>query len=402
MTENFGCIILGGGHAAAEAALCLRKEGFEGSILMAGDEPSLPYQRPPLSKTYLAEDVTADSLLIRESQAYVGANITVRVNARAVKLDAASRVVTFADGVQAQYGKLILATGARPRKLVGADHLKVHYIRTLADIDGLRAVIAPGKRALIIGGGYIGLEAAAMLKKLGLHVTVLEAMERILQRVTAAPLSEFYTRIHREEGVEILTGVSIKSLRADGAELADGRFVPADVLIAGIGVLPNIELAEMAGLRMEAGAVFVDSHCRTWDENIYAAGDCTSFFSPHYERLTRLESVQNANDQARVAAANIAGHVSVYDVLPWFWSDQYDLKLQIAGLSQGYDEVVLRGDSATGRSFAAFYFAQGRLIAVDAVNRPREFLLAKRLIAAKVSPDRNILQDETADLKKLL
>ena len=400
--EHFDCIILGGGHAAAEACFALRKEGFAGSILMAGDEPSLPYQRPPLSKTYLAEDVTAEGLLIREPQAYAAANIAVRVGARAVALDAASRKLTFADGSQAHYGKLIFATGARPRSLPGADHLPVHYIRTLADIDGLRGAIAPGKRALIIGGGYIGLETAAMLKKLGLSVTVVEAMERILQRVTAAPLSEFYTRVHGEEGVEILTGVSIRKLNADGAELADGRFIGADVLIAGIGVLPNVELAQEAGLRMEAGAVFVDEHCRTSDEHIYAAGDCTSFMSPHYERLTRLESVQNANDQARIAAANIAGRICAYDALPWFWSDQYDLKLQIAGLSQGYDQVVLRGDASTGRSFAAFYFAQGRVIAVDAVNRPKEFMLAKRLIAAKATPAPELIADESVPVNKLL
>lgn len=398
--ESFDCIILGAGHAGAEAAFALRKEGFAGSILLAGEEPVLAYQRPPLSKTYLAENVTAQGLLIREAQAYAAANITTRTNARAVKIDPAARLVHFSDGTASSYGTLILATGARPRLLPYAGHLHIHYIRTLADVDGLRAAIAPGKRALIIGGGYIGLETAAMLKKLGLKVTVLEAMERVLQRVTAPAMSEFYTRVHREEGVEIITGAAIKSLSREGAELADGRMIKADVLIAGIGVIPNIELGVEAGLRVEAGALFVDAHCRTSDPHIYAAGDCTSFMSPHYARLIRLESVQNANDQARTIAANIAGRPTAYNALPWFWSDQYDVMLQIAGLSQGYDEVVIRGNPQS-RSFAAFYFSQGQVIAADAVNRPKEYMIAKRLIAAKASPSPALIADESVPPNKL-
>ena len=386
--ERFGTIILGAGHAGAEAAFALRKEGYQEPVLLAGDEPVLPYQRPPLSKTYLADEVSAEGLLIREASAYRAAGITCWTQARAVTIDPAAHAVTFADGRKAAYGKLIYALGARPRQL---DLAGVHYIRTLADIDGLRPHAKAGARAAIIGGGYIGLETAAMLKKLGLKVSVHEAMERVLQRVTAPVMSEFYTRIHREEGVEIFTGKPV-----------DVKALQADVIIAGIGVLPNVELAEQAGLGLEAGGLRVDAQCRTSDPDIYAAGDCTSFHSPHYGRLLRLESVQNANDQARVAAANIAGRAAAYDALPWFWSDEYDLKLQIAGLSQGHDTVVLRGNPQAGRSFAAFYLKDGEVIAVDAVNRPKEFMLAKRWIAARATPEPARIADESIAVNSLL
>ena len=386
--ESFDVVILGGGHAGAEAGFALRKEGFEGSILLCGNEPILPYQRPPLSKTYLADQVTAEGLLIREAQAYAGANIQTRLQVEATKIDAQAHEINFADGAKLQYGKLIYALGARPRRL---DAPNIHYIRTLADIDGLRPQAKPGQKAAIIGGGYIGLETAAMLKKLGLEVTVHEAMERILQRVTAPFMSEFYTRIHSEEGVRIETGKPV-----------DVSALDADLIIAGIGVLPNIELAQDAGLTIEQGALFVDEYCRTSDHDIYAAGDCTIFTNAHYQRLTRLESVQNAYDQARCIAANITGKPTAYDAIPWFWSDQYDLKLQIVGLSQGHDQVILRGDAQNTRSFAAFYLKEGELIAVDAVNRPKEYMLAKRYIATHGKPDPAKLADDALPVKSIL
>jgi 3-phenylpropionate/trans-cinnamate dioxygenase ferredoxin reductase subunit len=401
--DNEHCVIIGGGHAAAEAVPALRKEGFAGAITLIGEEPYHPYHRPPLSKTFLADQVAAEAIYIRNPENYAEARVGLRLGCRAIAIDRDGRHVRLDDGGSIPYSALLLATGAVPRRLTipGAELRDVHYIRGIADIEALRPKVRPGARAVIAGGGYIGLETAAMLRKLKLEVTVIEAMERVLQRVTAPEVSAFYERVHREEGVVIITGAEVVEATPEAIILKDGREVPADILIAGIGVTPDTVLARDCGLATQDG-IIVDECCRTSDPSIFAAGDCTRFVSRHYGAAMRLESVQNANDQSRVAAAVIAGRPAVYDAIPWFWSDQYELKLQIAGLSTGYDEIAVRGDIANGRSFAAFYLKQGELISVDAVNRGKEFMAGKRLIAARARIPAQVLADDAVPVAELM
>jgi 3-phenylpropionate/trans-cinnamate dioxygenase ferredoxin reductase subunit len=272
-------------------------------------------------------------------------------------------------------------------------------------VKGIQPYVAKDKRAVIIGGGYIGLETAAVLRKQGMDVVVLEMADRILQRVTAPELSEFYTRIHREEGVKIYTAISVTAIVGDGCAekvvCANGIEFSADLVIIGVGVLPNVELVEEAGIEVDNG-IIVDEFCRTNDPNIVAAGDCANRFNSIYKRRMRLESVPNAGDQGKSAAATLCGHSKEYKSLPWFWSDQYDLKLQIAGLSQGYDQVVVRGDKLSSRSFAAFYFKEGRLIAADCINRPQEFILSKKIITEGITIEPSRLVDESIPVKELL
>ncbi|WP_321960552.1 NAD(P)/FAD-dependent oxidoreductase [Paraburkholderia sp. J7] len=398
------CVIVGGGHAVAQLAASLRQEGWTGPVTLVSAEAVLPYHRPPLSKTFLCGNDSDDTLLIRPREFYEKQAIDVRLGVRARAIDRDTRRVTLDDGTSLAYDKLVLATGAHVRRLnVPGDSLaNVFYLREIADVHALRQAIVPGARAVIVGGGYIGLEAAASLRKLGLDVTVLEAQSRVLQRVTAPEVSAFYTRVHEEEGVRLLTGVAVEAIegegRVRGVRLGDGRWLEADLVIVGVGVLPAVALAEQAGLKIDNGIV-VNEHARTSDPDIYAIGDCTRHFNPIYARWLRLESVQNANDQARTAALALCGKPAPYRALPWFWSDQFDLKLQIAGLSEGFDDVVTRGDPRNGRSFAAFYYRQGRLIAVDAVNRPKEFMMSKRFLAEQQSADPQRVADESIDIK---
>ena len=298
----------------------------------------------------------------------------------------------------------MLATGARVRKLQvpGADLKGVYYLRSFSDVQAIRDHAKAGQRAVVVGGGYIGLEAAASLRKLGLEVTLLEAMPRLLQRVTAPVVSALYARVHDEEGVKVQTGAVVRSFEGSDQVQAvvteDGQHLPADLVIVGVGVIPATELAQEAGLEVRDGIV-VNEFAVTSDPDILAIGDCTSHYNPLYERWLRLESVQNASDQARTAAATVSGVNEPYNALPWFWSDQYDLKLQIAGLSQGFDRVVTRGDIESGRSFSAFYFSGDRLIAVDAVNRPKEFMISKRFLTERRSADPARVADESVELK---
>jgi 3-phenylpropionate/trans-cinnamate dioxygenase ferredoxin reductase subunit len=320
-------------------------------------------------------------------------------------LDREKKVITLHDGGNIPYTKLALATGARVRTLAlpGHDLDGVFYLRDLNDVDRIRGYIGPGKSAVIIGGGYIGLETAASMRKLGMEVTVLEALPRVLQRVTAPEVSDFYRRVHAEEGVAIITEAAVDGLEGgahvEGVRLGDGTHLKADVVIIGVGVLPATDLAEAAGLEVDNGIV-VDEFARTSDPDIVAAGDCTNHYNPIYRRRLRLESVQNATDQAKTAANTLCGKLESYHALPWFWSDQYDLKLQIAGLSQGFDRVVMRGASDSGRSFAAFYFEGDRLLAVDAVNRPKEFMATRRALSAGQSADPEKLADESVDIQQ--
>ncbi|MDF1691837.1 MAG: FAD-dependent oxidoreductase [Zhongshania sp.] len=402
MSEH--CIVIGASHAAAQLVSSLRQEGWEGKISIVGDEPYLPYHRPPLSKAFFVGEKTEEDLLIRSADFYTKNKVDLLLGSRVTRIDRDAKKIILEDDVEVPYTKLVLTTGARVRKIpfVGSELAGVFYMRDLNDVKQTHKFTGPGKSAVIIGGGYIGLETAASLRKIGMNVTVIEAMSRVLQRVTAPEVSAFYTRIHTEEGVDIRTEAGVDAItgeqHVEGVRLADGSTIPADLVIIGVGVLPNVELAETAGLTVDNGIV-VDEFATTNDSDIFAAGDCSNHYNPIYKRQLRLESVQNATDQAKIAAKAICGKPEVYRALPWFWSDQYDLKLQIAGLSQGFDQVVIRGDSEQGRSFAAFYFSEGNLIAVDAINRPKEFMMCKRALTAGQSADPLKLADESIEIK---
>ncbi len=408
MSKQQRCIIIGASHAAAQAAPTLRQQGWEGSITVIGEEYFLPYHRPPLSKDFLSGSKHLEQLLIRQPAVYKKAKIRFLLGLRVEGLDTENKQITLEDGEHTRYDKLILAVGARVRKLPipGSDKSGVFYLRDISDVQQIKNFTGHNKKAVIIGGGYIGLETAASLRQLGMEVTVLEALPRVLQRVTAPEISEFYTRVHREEGVEILTDTSVDAIEGErnvqSVVCSNGRTLEADLVVIGVGIVPNTEIAEAAGLEVDNGIV-VDEYARTSDPDIFAVGDCTSHISEIYDRRRiRLESVQNAVDQATVAAHTICGKDKPYNSLPWFWSDQYDIKLQIAGLSQNYTDVVIRGDIENSRSFAAFYLENGRLLAVDAINRPQEFMLCKRLISEGKSVDPEQLADDSYDLKKLL
>ncbi|POP54684.1 NAD(P)/FAD-dependent oxidoreductase [Zhongshania marina] len=402
MSEH--CIIIGASHAAAQLVSSLRQEGWEGKISLIGDEPNLPYHRPPLSKAFFVGEKTEDELLIRAADFYEKNKVDLLLGSRVTVIDRDAKKITLEDGAEISYTKLALTTGARVRKIpfTGSELAGVFYMRDLNDVKQTHKFTGPGKSAVIIGGGYIGLETAASLRKIGMKVTVIEAMSRVLQRVTAPEVSAFYTRVHTEEGVDIRTEAGVDAIvgekHVEGVRLADGSTVAADLVIIGVGVIPNIELAESAGLTIDNG-IAVNEFATTNDPDIVAAGDCTNHYNPIYDRKLRLESVQNATDQAKIAAKSICGKPEEYNALPWFWSDQYDLKLQIAGLSQGFDEVIIRGDSEQGRSFAAFYFSEGRFIAVDAINRPKEFMMSKRALTAGQTADPLKLADESIEIK---
>ncbi|MCF6221083.1 MAG: FAD-dependent oxidoreductase [Robiginitomaculum sp.] len=407
MSENKACIIIGASHGGGQAAVSLRQSGWDGDIVLVGEESYAPYHRPPLSKEFLSGGKDIDDILIRPDATYETANILCVRDKRVDTIHPKDRLVFLDGGDTLQYDKLILATGARPRELPipGADLPNVFYLRSADDVLKIKAEIDAGKKAVIIGGGYIGLETAASLRKQGMTVTVLEMEDRILQRVTAPVMSEFYQRIHTEEGVKIVQNCAATEIQ-DGLKVitTNGDF-DADMVIVGIGVIPNIELAADCGLAVGNG-IIVDENCRTSDANIYAVGDVTWHHNPAYDRHLRLESVPNATEQAKTAALAICGNPKPYNALPWFWSDQFDLKLQIAGLSAGYDDIVLRGNPDIGRSFAAFYFKGDKLLAVDAVNRPGEYMVGKRLIpqtmGAEKIMDKKALADETIPLKTFL
>jgi 3-phenylpropionate/trans-cinnamate dioxygenase ferredoxin reductase subunit len=404
---NRTCIIVGASHAAAQLGPSLRQGGWEGRILVVGEEPQLPYHRPPLSKEFLAGSKTLADIRIRPEDVYRNAGIEFMLGRRVTAIDRGRKRVCLDDGDEVAFDALALTVGSRARRvdLPGIDLPGVHYLRTVADVDAIRPHVRAGGNAVIVGGGYIGLETAAVLRKLGMNVTVVELMERVMQRVTAPEVSAFYTRVHREEGVDIRCGLGVAGFdghgRVEAVRCSDGTRIPAELVIIGVGIVPNVELARDAGLKVDNGIV-VDECARTSDPAIVAAGDCTWHHNPVYDRWMRLESVQNATDQARVAAETLCGRPVAYRALPWFWSDQYDLKLQIAGLSQGYDEVITRGDRDHGRSFAAFYLKQGRVIAVDAVNRPPEFMVGKRLITEGHVVDRARLADAAVPARELI
>lgn len=388
-------MVVGASHAGAQLAASLRQGGWEGEIILVGDEGTLPYQRPPMSKAYLAGKNTLEQLAIRSATFYTKQEIK-RLDDTVQTVDRTDARVTLSSGRSLAYDELALCTGARVRRLAapGADLRGIHYLRTAADVELIREAASPARRAVIIGGGYIGLETAASLSGLGLQVTVLEATERVLGRVTAPEVSAFFERIHREAGVDVRTEAVVERLegvdRVRGVVLAGGETVPADIVIIGIGVEPNTELASAAGLQVDDGVV-IDDYARTSDPAIVAAGDCASHDMTRYGRRIRLESVPSATEQAKVAAATVCGKSQRITALPWFWSDQYDVKLQIAGINSGYDEIVLNGDPAEGRDFTCYYLRQDELIAADCVNRPRDFMFSKQVIIRGGQVDRDQL-----------
>jgi 3-phenylpropionate/trans-cinnamate dioxygenase ferredoxin reductase subunit len=396
-------VILGAGQAAASLAAKLRALGHAGAITVIGEEPVAPYQRPPLSKAYLLGEMDEDRLTLRATEWWDENAITLRLGERATAIDPARRVVVTDKG-EVSYDALALTLGATPRRLPAAmgGHLPgVNVVRNIADIQIAKPMLQPGRRLVVIGGGYIGLEAAAVARKLGLNVTLVEAAPRILGRVAAPQTADMIRALHQGHGVDIIEGVGITRITgtdaADGVELSDGRHLPADLVACGIGIAPETALAETAGLALENG-IATDAQGRTSDPRIWAAGDCASFAVPG-GRL-RLESVGNAIDMAEAVAANILGAGADYIPKPWFWSDQFDAKLQIAGLNAGYDQVVTR-PGAGAHSGSVWYFRDGRLIAVDALNDARAYMIGKRLIESGKSPMPEAVA-EAADLKALM
>lgn len=396
-------VIVGAGQAAAQAVETLRKRGCEAALTVVGDEPVHPYQRPPLSKKLLAGSLTHDRLLIRHAHFYDEHAVELRLGRRALAIDRQRREVRLDDGATLPYDALLLATGSRARRVAvpGAQLAGVYTLRTIADVDAIRAEAQPGRRAVIVGGGYIGLEVAATLRGLGVEITVIELADRVMNRVVCEPVSRFYEAEHARHGVRIALRTGLESFAGDGrlsaVRCTDGSEYAADFAIVGVGVQPADELARAAGLACDNG-IIVDEYCRTSDPSIHAAGDCTNHPSARYGCRVRLESVDNAFEQATSAALNMLGIDTVHDKTPWFWSDQYDLKLIIVGLSQGHDQVVLRGDPAT-RSFAACYLRAGELIAIDTINSPKDQMAARKLIAARAHPDPARLADSGVPLK---
>lgn len=396
-------VVIGAGQAGASLVARLRASGFDGQITLIGEEVAPPYQRPPLSKAYLLGEMEAERLWLRSAEFYAEQNITLRLGQKVTAIDPAARTVTVGGDVL-QYTDLALTTGSVPRSLpaaIGGALPGVFTVRTLADVDAMRAEFVAGRRLVIVGGGYIGLEAAAVGRKMGLEVTVIEMAPRILQRVAAPETSDHFRALHTAHGVTILESTGLDRIlgadRVSGVRLQDGRELPADFVIAGVGITPATALAEAAGLAIENG-IRTDSQGRTSDPHVWAAGDCASF--PHQGGRLRLESVGNAIDMAENVADNILGAGTDYVARPWFWSDQYDCKLQIAGLNTGYDTIVTRGPEGEAVSF--WYFRGDQLLAVDAMNDSRGYMVGKRLIEAGKSPSKAALADPATVLKDLL
>lgn len=408
MTNRVDIAIVGTGHGGAQAAIMLRQQKFEGSIALIGDEPDYPYERPPLSKEYFAGEKVFERIMIRPEKFWAEREIDMMLGQRVSRVDPSNHELSFEGGKTLNYGHLIWAAGGSPRALPcpGHDLKAVHAVRTRADVDAMLANIDSIERVAIVGGGYIGLEAAAVLTKLGKKVVLLEALDRVLARVAGEELSRFYEAEHRSKGVDLRTEIAIDSIvgeggKATGIKLADGKIIPADMVIIGIGVIPAVEPLVTAGADAPNG-VLVDEFCRTSLPDIYAIGDCAAHNNGFADgAMIRLESVQNANDQATTAAKAILGNPIPYDAIPWFWSNQYDLKLQTVGLSTGHDATVVRGDPAE-RSFSVVYLKQGRVIALDCVNAIKDYVQGRKLVIGRASPDPAKIADTSILLKELV
>jgi 3-phenylpropionate/trans-cinnamate dioxygenase ferredoxin reductase component len=405
---HYDVVIVGAGHGGAQAAIALRQLKFEGSIALLGKEPELPYERPPLSKDYLAGEKPFERLLLRPASFWEERQVKLLLGREAVAVDPEMHNIRCADGEVIRFRKLIWAAGGTPRRLIcgGKDLAGVHTVRCRSDVDRMKDELGSASRAVVIGGGYIGLEAASVLSKLGKQVTVLEALARTLARVAGEPLSRFYEAEHRAHGVNVLLGQVVACIegeegRASGVRLACGELLPAEMVIVGIGIVPAVEPLLAAGAAGSNG-VDVDQFCRTSLDDVYAVGDCAA----HVNRFAagariRLESVQNANDQATTAARDIAGQSQAYDAVPWFWSNQFGLRLQTVGLSTGYDELVVRGDMAA-RSFSVLYLRGGELIALDCVNATKDYVQGRKLVEARCSIPPARLADQSVPLKEMI
>ncbi|MDP2493540.1 FAD-dependent oxidoreductase [Shimia thalassica] len=396
-------VVIGAGQAGSSLVAKLRNGGFQGKVTLIGEEPVAPYQRPPLSKKYLLGEMELDRLLLRPESFYSDNAIDLHLNETVQSIDTENQVVTVADEA-ISYDELVLTTGSVPRRLpaaIGGTLEGVYVVRDLKDVDSMAPEFSEGKRVLIVGGGYIGLEAAAVAASRGLKVTLVEMGDRILQRVAAPETSDYFRALHKAHGVEILEGVGLDHLigegRVDGAKLTDGAQIDLDFVIVGVGITPATALAEDAGLEIENG-IKTDAQGRTSAAHVWAAGDCASF--PYKDSRIRLESVPNAIDQAEVIAENIMGAEKNYVAKPWFWSDQYDVKLQIAGLNTGYDRVVTR--KGEGASVSFWYYLGEQLLAVDAMNAPRDYMIGKRLIEGGKSPSPEMIANPDTDMKALM
>jgi 3-phenylpropionate/trans-cinnamate dioxygenase ferredoxin reductase subunit len=404
---HFDVVIVGAGHGGAQVAIMLRTQKFEGSIAIIGDEPELPYERPPLSKEYFAGEKEFERIQLRPAKYWDEREVRMLLGKRVVSVDPVGHSVTTDGGETIGYGKLVWATGGAPRMLPipGGDLPGVQGVRTRADADAMKAASETAGQIVVIGGGYIGLEAAAVLTKAGKKVVLLEALDRVLARVAGPDLSRFYEKEHRDHGVDLRLGVCVDAIEGvdhvTGVRLADGELIPADLVIVGIGIVPAVEPLIAAGAEGGNG-VLVDRLCKTSLPDIYAIGDCAAHENGFAEgAVIRLESVQNANDQANVVAKGIVGDEANYHAIPWFWSNQYDLKLQTAGLSTGHDQAVLRGDPAT-RSFSVVYLKAGKVIAIDCVNATKDYVQGRMIVTAGLVATAEQLADAETPLKALL
>jgi 3-phenylpropionate/trans-cinnamate dioxygenase ferredoxin reductase subunit len=405
---HFGVLIVGAGHGGAQAAIALRQNAFEGSILMVGRDSEPPYERPPLSKEYLARQKSFERILIRPLQFWADKSVELKLSAEVLNVDAVAKSASLRSGEVVTFEKLIWAAGGDPRRLtcVGADLAGVHTVRDKRDVDYLMAELDSGARkVIVVGGGYIGLEAAAVLTELGCSVTLLEALPRVLARTGGEELSRFFEAEHRSNGVDVRLSAEVACIegieRVTGVRLSNGELLLCDAVIVGIGIIPAVEALRAAGAAGSNGVV-VDEFCRTSLPDVYAIGDCAAHVS-HFaaDQCVRLESVQNATDMATVAAKHICGKSEPYAALPWFWSDQYDLKLQTVGLSLGHDDTVLRGDPET-RSFSVVYLRNGQVIALDCVNAVKDYVQGRKLVATGRRIARDSLADVSVPLKDLL
>ena len=405
-TSNQVCIIIGASHGGVNLAFNLRKEGWEGKIMIYDKDPNTPYHRPPLSKSYIV-DGDLNSNLLKTLESYKKDEISLNLGKTITSINRNQKTISIVGEADQKYDKIVIATGARPfiPTISGIETAKNLFpMRTANDAIDIKNAIdtSEKKRVVIIGGGYIGLETAASLKKIGAKVTILERESRVLSRVTAPLMSEFFMDLHQQHGVEILTQKNVVSIKNENGLNAifcdDNTFYPADIIIVGVGILTNTEIAKDANLEVDNG-IIVNEYAQTSDKNIYAIGDCTMHYNPHYKRFLRLESVQNAVDQSKIAAASICGKDIVYDSIPWFWSDQYNVKLQMVGLSNGYNEVLVRKEEDESVSFSVWYFKDDELLAVDAINNGKAYVLGTRFIKGNQKIDKTKLVDVSISMK---
>ena len=406
--EHYDVVIVGSGHGGAQAAIALRQNGHEGSILMVSRDRNPPYERPPLSKEYLAGEKPFERIQIRPEQFWADKDVELKLGRNVGEVDAQAHVLTLSDDAKVGYRKLIWAAGGDARRLScpGCDFAGIHYIRTRRDVDTLKEELAGGaKRAVIVGAGYIGLEAAAVLRKLGCEVTVVEMLDRVLARVAGPELSDFYAAYHREQGVDLRLSTGVETIegadgRVSGVLTDSGEKIPCDLVIAGIGIVPSVGPLIAAGAAGSNG-VDVDTYGRTTLDDIYAIGDCAAHANPYADnKVIRLESVQNANDMATCAAKAIMGDKQDYDAVPWFWSNQYDLRLQTVGISTGYDATVLRGDPAE-KKFSVVYLREGKVIALDCVNNTKDYVQGRKLVMERAEIDPGLLANGEVQLKEM-